>query len=103
MGSRPVWSVQCEFLTQKQNKKIWSRNLNLFGGGGGFVVVFQDRVSLCSSGCPGTHSVDQTGLKIHLPLPLVLGCKACTATYSFEKSLQITVLLISLPLSKDIK
>jgi hypothetical protein len=25
-------------------------------------VVFQDRVSLCSLGCPGTHSVDQAGL-----------------------------------------
>jgi hypothetical protein len=23
------------------------------------VLVFQDRVSLCSPGCPGTHSVDQ--------------------------------------------
>ena len=29
-----------------------------------FGFVFQDRVSLCSPGCPGTHSVDQTGLKI---------------------------------------
>jgi hypothetical protein len=28
---------------------------------GFFVFVFQDRVSLCSPGCPGTHSVDQTG------------------------------------------
>jgi hypothetical protein len=27
-------------------------------------LVFQDRVSLCSPGCPGTHSVDQTGLKL---------------------------------------
>jgi hypothetical protein len=27
----------------------------------GVVVVFQDRVSLCSPGCPGTHSVDQAG------------------------------------------
>jgi hypothetical protein len=24
----------------------------------------QDRVSLCSPGCPGTHSVDQAGLKL---------------------------------------
>jgi hypothetical protein len=23
-----------------------------------FLFVFQDRVSLCSLGCPGTHSVD---------------------------------------------
>ena len=36
-------------------------------------VCFQDKVSLCSPGCPGTHSVDQAGLKYHpstLPLPL---------------------------------
>jgi hypothetical protein len=30
---------------------------------------FWDRVSLCSSGCPGTHSVDQAVLEICLPLP----------------------------------
>jgi hypothetical protein len=27
-----------------------------------FVLVFQDRVSLYSPGCPGTHFVDQAGL-----------------------------------------
>jgi hypothetical protein len=27
-----------------------------------FFLVFRDRVSLCSPGCPGTHSVDQAGL-----------------------------------------
>jgi hypothetical protein len=26
-------------------------------------LFFQDRVSLCSPGCPGTHSVDQAGLE----------------------------------------
>jgi hypothetical protein len=32
-----------------------------------FVLFFPDRVSLCSPGCPATHSVDQAGLKgIHL-------------------------------------
>jgi hypothetical protein len=34
-------------------------NLISFWGVGG---EFQDRVSLCSPGCPGTHSVDQAGL-----------------------------------------
>jgi hypothetical protein len=29
-----------------------------------FFFVFRDRVSLCSSGCPGTHSVDQVGLEL---------------------------------------
>jgi hypothetical protein len=28
------------------------------------VVVVEDRVSLCSPGCPGTHSVDQAGLEL---------------------------------------
>ena len=27
-------------------------------------LVFQDRVSLCSPGCPRTHSVDQAGLEL---------------------------------------
>jgi hypothetical protein len=52
-----------------------------------FVVVvvlllffFQDRVSLYSPGCPGTHSVDQAGLKLRNPpasASQVLGLKAC--------------------------
>jgi hypothetical protein len=29
-----------------------------------FVCLFRDRVSLCSPGCPGTHFVDQAGLKL---------------------------------------
>jgi hypothetical protein len=29
-----------------------------------FVFVFQDRVSLCSLGCPRTPSVDQAGLEL---------------------------------------
>jgi hypothetical protein len=43
----------------------------------------QDRVSLCSPGCPGTHSVDQAGLELrNLPASAsqVLGLKACTTT-----------------------
>jgi hypothetical protein len=28
-----------------------------------FFLVFRDRVSLCSPGCPGAHFVDQAGLK----------------------------------------
>jgi hypothetical protein len=45
-----------------------------------FVLVFQDRVSLYSPGCPGTHSVDQAGLKLRNPpvsASQVLGLKAC--------------------------
>jgi hypothetical protein len=29
-----------------------------------FIVFFRDKVSLCSPGCPGTHSVDQAGLEL---------------------------------------
>jgi hypothetical protein len=30
-------------------------------------LVFRDRVSLYSSGCPGTHFVDQAGLELRNP------------------------------------
>jgi hypothetical protein len=41
---------------------------------------FRDRVSLYSPGCPGTHSVDQAGLKLRnspASASQVLGLKAC--------------------------
>jgi hypothetical protein len=46
-------------------------------------VGFQDRVSLCSPGCPGSHFVDQAGLELRNPpasASRVLGLKACTTT-----------------------
>jgi hypothetical protein len=45
-----------------------------------FFLVFRDKVSLCSPGCPGTHFVDQAGLKLRSPpasASRVLGLKAC--------------------------
>ena len=42
------------------------------------------RVSLCSPGCPGTHFVDQAGLKLRNPpasASRVLGSKACATTH----------------------
>jgi hypothetical protein len=40
-------------------------------------LAFQDRVSLYSPGCPGTHSVNQAALKLrNLPASQVLGLKA---------------------------
>jgi hypothetical protein len=56
--------------------------LPLGGGmeGGRSVLVFQDKVSLCSLDCPGTHSVDQAGLKLRAPsasASRVLGLKEC--------------------------
>jgi hypothetical protein len=46
-------------------------------------LVFRDRVSLCSPGCPGTHSVDQAGPELRNPPASpsqVLGLKACATT-----------------------
>jgi hypothetical protein len=45
-----------------------------------FCFVFRDRVSLCSPGSPGTHSVDQAGLELRNPpasASQVLGLKVC--------------------------
>jgi hypothetical protein len=47
------------------------------------LVFFRDKVSLCSTGCPGTHFVDQAGLKLrNVPASAsqVLGLKACDTT-----------------------
>jgi hypothetical protein len=52
-----------------------------------FFLVFQDRVFLCSPGCPGTHSVDQAGLELRNPptsASQVLGLKACATTVDCE-------------------
>jgi hypothetical protein len=46
-------------------------------------LVFGDRVSLCSLGCPGTHFVDQVGLELRDPpasASTVLGLKAFATT-----------------------
>jgi hypothetical protein len=53
-----------------------------------FCFVFRDRVSLCSPGCPGTHSLDHVGLELRNPLASasqVLGLKSCATMPSFEK------------------
>jgi hypothetical protein len=52
-----------------------------------FVLFFHHRVSLCSPGCPGTHSVDQAGLKLRNPpasASRVLGLKVCATTPGWE-------------------
>jgi hypothetical protein len=48
-----------------------------------FFLVFQDRVSLYSPGCPETHFADQTGLELRnqpASASQVLGLKACATT-----------------------
>jgi hypothetical protein len=45
-----------------------------------FFLVFRDRISLYSPDCPGTHFVDQAGLKLRNPpasASQVLGLKVC--------------------------
>ena len=52
---------------------------DFFGGGG----ELSRQVSLYSPGCPGTHFVDQDGLKLRNPpasASRVLGLKACATT-----------------------
>ena len=47
------------------------------------VLVFRDRVSLCSPGCPGTHFVDQAGFELRNPsasASRVLELKACATS-----------------------
>ena len=56
------------------------------------VLFFQDRVSLCSPGCPGTHSVDQAGLELrNLPASAsqVLELKVCTTTARLRQNTYI--------------
>jgi hypothetical protein len=52
------------------------------------LLVFRDRVSLYSPGCPGTHFVDQAGLKLRNPpasASQMLGLKACTTIAHGER------------------
>ena len=61
----------------KQN--VLDFHFHFFGGG----LVFQDRVFLCSPGCPGTHSIDQVDPELRNPpasASQVLGLKVCTTT-----------------------
>jgi hypothetical protein len=56
-------------------------------------LFFRDRVSLCSPGCPGTHSVDQAGLELrNLPASAsqVLGLKACATMPGLQQALLTT-------------
>ena len=55
-----------------------------------FVFVFFETGFLCSSGCPGTHSVDQADLELRnspASASQVLGLKACATTPGYNLSL----------------
>ena len=65
-----------------------------------YFLFFRDRVSLCSPGCLGTHSVDQAGLELRnspASASQVLGLKACATTvrrqFSPCRTLQDTISL----------
>jgi hypothetical protein len=89
----------CHLLLWMRQVKIWKLRewMKIFGFCfvfvylvGFFLLVFWDRVSLCSPDCPGTHSVDQTGLELrNLPASAsrVLGLKACATRPSWMKVL----------------
>jgi hypothetical protein len=58
-----------------------------------FILVFRDRVSLYSPGCPGTHFVDQAGLELRnspASASQVLGLKACATTPSCDFYFMLT-------------
>jgi hypothetical protein len=62
-----------------------------------FFLVFRDRVSLYSPGCPGTHFVDQAGLELRDPpasASQVLGLKACATTPGFRNVLRVSWLML---------
>jgi hypothetical protein len=68
--------------TTKTYLPIWQPNTGFFLFCFVF-LVFRDRVSLYSPGCPGTHFVEQAGLELrNLPASAsrVLGLKACATT-----------------------
>jgi hypothetical protein len=44
------------------NKKVEENIVYIY-----IFLVFRDRVSLCSPGCPGTHFVDQAGFQLRNP------------------------------------
>jgi hypothetical protein len=79
----PLGGITCPMRRRKWPTQ--NQNGLLFFWGGGvfcflFFLVFWDRVSLCSPGCSGTHSVDQAGLELRNPpasASQVLGLKAC--------------------------
>jgi hypothetical protein len=64
-----------------------SRDMALYGWEKSTLNLIRDRVSLCSPGCPGTHSVDQAGLELRnspASASQVLGLKACATTARLE-------------------
>jgi hypothetical protein len=74
------WELGLKVFATTAQSGVWFFCFVLFC----FVCLFfRDRISLCSPGCPGTHSVDQAGLELRNPpasASRVLGLKACATT-----------------------
>jgi hypothetical protein len=69
------------------------------------VVVFRDRVSLYSPGCPRTHFVDQAGVELrNLPASAsqVLGLKSCTTTARRKVFIASSIITVFLCLCMDV-
>ena len=78
-----VWTYKLSKYSLFLINHILFRFCNLVKNRFFFFKVFPDRVSLCSPGCPGTHSVDQAVLELRNPpasASRVLGLKACATT-----------------------
>jgi hypothetical protein len=63
-----------------------------------FFLFFGDMVSLCSPGCPGTHSVDQAGLELRNPpasASQVLGLKVCATAPSHSCGFELLCFSLS--------
>jgi hypothetical protein len=71
---KPIWKQSCFFMFPLPMVPIL---LEFFVCLFVLALVFRDRVSLCSPGCPGTYFVDQAGLELRNPPPWVLGLKEC--------------------------
>ena len=115
--------VKYNFEYRENGMAVWQKSLMLMGdflsvqhspslhlgkywlhmGNFGYYVqsciffFFWDRVFLCSPGCPGTHSVDQVGLKLRNPPAFasrVLGLKAWATTPGAELHFWVNLLPI---------
>ena len=59
----PIFRIQVDWRLKSKGRAAMSKaKTSEILGSPGLTFFFRDRVSLCSPGCPGTHSVDQAGL-----------------------------------------
>lgn len=67
-----------------QDRKVWQQDNPQSHLDSPWIYFFQDRVSLCSSGCLETHSVDRASLELkratHASASRMLGSKVCATT-----------------------